>query len=721
MTVRTLQDQVSSLITRRVAEAKIAGVSSIDAEARAVLESIALNLLLKPKAVYHLADMARNALVARIGSEIAAIDALLRTVEDLGNVSFSTSDSTHLERAKNALLKMESLDKVDTSGNDFKRFSKSIDDYLETVLSKNVRKKGSADLRRSSSEAASDLPSEFQTLVALHEDVRARLLAFSVGIENFLASPLSTILGLTTVYRARKDLEDILTIVANGESDSQARDLTVRLIGNRAAIRTTGDLPVLDAPLVSTGSVPSGSDIQARSSEVPAQVVSADGPFVFSSSASASALVNGVPTVLSNFPQTGTDLHNRPFIVSGVPSFPVNIPNTYFLFIQLSRSTMSAGYVAQADGTFTKQFRVPFTVGSIGLSQVLTDINAALGSDGEAREYLQAGTSRIILIGASGTTAITVLPVLVESGTAYTNSAHFFLAFTFGQVGVGGTTPSDIIVESINLRIPTLQASLLPSGAIQISSVPTSLGTSMSLVFDASLGVSGTHYASSDILELFGTVLGQDVDPINPLPLIDVGDFVETPSGNSEILSLTDSSLTLTSPLNTFQGQVTLKSRLSYLGKNLDDAVQVFMPFWFGSKFSKNLDAVDRAITVLMGKATPATRGEASIVLGELKTLLQMLNAILSSNQIPSTTGTEERAVVDGIVATLTERRYDRALSFLLKLQVQEFFELTGETASFGGNAMRSMSELATLDLEFPNTQLDEGSGFKGQVEEPET
>lgn len=730
MSVRSLQDHITSLVGRNVAEAKVVGSNSPDLEARAIIESIALNLLLKPKSVLYAAHLARNGLQNVVTQEIAAVDAMSKTVDDLANTTFSSASTLHLDKATNALLQIEGLEKIDINSQAFKRFDKSIDDFLNKSLAKTVRRLGNTELSRPSTEAAADLPTDFSSLESLHEELLSRLYALSVGVENFTTSPLGTILGLTTAYRARVDIQDITDIVNAGESGTQARDIAIRLLGDRAAMKSVGSLPTISAPLLDTlNEVPTGFVLQAQSDPATASVTSAVGPFVFSALASATITVNGTTLNTTRFPQTTFDLQNKAFVVSeaGIV-FPVTIPATYYLFIHLTRLTAAFGYALQTDGTYLKQIRVPFTAGPISLSQVVANLNSALGSDGVAAEYINAGTSRILIAANSPVTMINIAAYHTEPSASslgdlnvFTNSADTLLGFFIGQHGVSGSTPIQIVVDAFNRIFGSLiTASVTPDQRVLLTTLLDSVGTYLTVTTDTSLAINGTSRAQSSSIRLFGTVYGVATDPVDPAPLMDPNDVFKAPTGTSSVLTVNTTRITLASPLNTFSGNVTVTSALVDAFNLFEAAVQSFLTSWLETDYAKDLTTLNRAVAVLSGKATPATRNAVKAILSDLKTQLQSLASALTLGPIPTGAASEEQAVVAGVISSLIERKYDQALTFFLELRLQELFELTGETASFGGNVLKTMSDLAASDIVFPNTKLDEDKGgIKGVIKEP--
>lgn len=722
MPVRTFQEHIQSLLGRTVAEAKVAGAGSPDVEARAILDSIALTLLLKPKAVLYLAHLARNGLLKAVKDELALIAQMSKTVDDLGNVTFTTTNTTYLNKARNFLVQMEGLDKISAEESAFKKFDSSIDSFLDQALAKTVRKKGKTELSRPDTEAAADLPTDLASLKEAHSDTISRLYSLVVGVENFTSSPLGTILGLTTAFRARTDIEDIISLVEGGESGTQARDIAMRLLGSRAALKTVGTLPNLTASLIDTAAtVPAGYSMRAQTDPAVAIATSSIGPFVFSAAAAATINVNGQVLTAAQFPQTGLDLANRAFVSGTALTFPLTVPVDSRFFLRLTRATAAAGYDLQPDGTYLKQTMVSITSGSRSLAQVLTDINTALGADGTAAEYVRAGTNRLIIVGAAAITKLSVESSMTVASSStvgapslYTDTDHVRYGLTPVEV-LSGSTPVQIVLDALNLRFATITAVQTPQLRIVVSSVADVPGTGMVITTDAVLGLNGTFNAQSDLLRLYGSVNGVVTDPIDPNPLVDVSDLISTPGGSTTIAGLSPTRMRLAAPLNTFDGQITVDSSLVAAHEVFDQNIQDFTTSWLDSRFAEDLTVLDRAVAVLSGSPTPASRNFAKTLLSDLSTSLTTLASALGTGLLPSESATDEKQLVTGIINTLIERRYDRALDFLLKLELQEFFELSGETSSFGGTMLKTMADVAQSDVTFQNTTQDENK-VKGVI-----
>ena len=115
MALLTIQEQVSTFLQRKLAEDKTEGTPSVQVEAAAVLDSVALNLVFSPRTVLYFAHLARNALLTLVTDELASVETLKKTIQDLGNQSYALRDLKALERAKTSLLQIETQGQVGTT------------------------------------------------------------------------------------------------------------------------------------------------------------------------------------------------------------------------------------------------------------------------------------------------------------------------------------------------------------------------------------------------------------------------------------------------------------------------------------------------------------------------------------------------------------------------------------------------------------------------------
>lgn len=705
MATRSLQDQVSAVLGRTVAEAKSRGTPNVQVEVAALFESISLNLLLHPRAVLYFQLLARNGLLKVVNDEIAAIDSLTATIQDLGNPSFNITASNSLNRARTSLLQIESMDKISSSNSTFRRFDSAVDEAL-TDLAKNVRRSGSTSLTRPAAEARTALPGDFAALKKFHVELLDRLYALAVGLDNFLLAPLSTILGLTTAVRARLDIEQMLADLGSDDSSINARDIATRLLANRAALKSVGSAPSALLPVL-TSTSPAGYTLRAASDPTPVVIQGVAGDYALPVGASLTVLTSSSTRTATNFPQTTFDLSNQAHVTSAVVAYPVAIPAGSSLFLTFTRS----------DGS-TASYKVALS-GSMTLSAVVAAINATVGADGGADEFVQPGTSRVLVWAKSPNTRVSIdtsfVDTSVDPPSHFAASAHSLLGLPAGSSAPAGLTPSSTLVDACTVLFGDL-FSITPGW--KITSVDQAAGAFLGFTGSAAsnLYLAPMTFATSTSVRLYGVALGSLVDPFDPRSLVQVGDQLAAPFGVAAIAATSPARITLAAAIQTFDAPIVVTSSVVLAFQALNALLDSFLTTWTLSGYQVDLLKIDRAIAGLTGSAAAAQINAALSVLAELRALLVVLQGDLNdpSTQLPTGAAGEEKKITNGILASLEERKFDRARDLLLKGQIQEALNVDHDTASYAGNFMRRASDLAQNDFKYPNRSLGEGLSPNG-------
>lgn len=766
MASTSIQSQVDSIVSRRVAEAKVQGIPAPDLEASAVFESIALNLLLNPRTVLYSAHLARNGVLAAAKKEIAQVDTLISSIQDTANQTYSIKNTSALEKAKTALLQMENLDRVDTNSQAFKTYTSAIDDFLNKQLSKNVKKKGATSLLRPGGEAAEDVPSDYSLLQSYHSTFLDKLYALSVGVDNYVSSPMSSVIGLSTAYRVRSDLQDILDSLAVDDSGAQSRDYAVRLLTSRSALRVIGNPPVIDAPVLDTAAgKPDGYVLKVTSGDAPAVATSSVGPFAGLSSGDLTLDVNGA-SILVPSSQLVPSKNSAAVFSTPLTSFPLTIPAGYHLFLKLVVKQSVTGWTPVGDGTFShpvlgsgwstdgsryfRNVRCVMTFGDPLLPTVIPNItalaaaittglgtaNADAGATvGFGDGFVFNGDRLTVAVSPTYFESIAVAPGYSypypanggygEAGVEayYSQSAHDLCGLFIGQTGTIDAVPTQIVVDAINFWFSTLvtaQANRDETLSLTtlLTAPATVLLTSGQLATDLGLPASST--GSSSTFTLSGTIYGVQQSPANPSLFIEVGDTVELPTGPSTVIAVSDSTVTVANPLPTFaDGDAVITSALNIMWSSLAFFVSRQIQAWLQGKFGETLGSLDSAIAALAGDATPGRRNAAVAVLNELKGLLEATVTDLSdaSTLLPLGSARIERTNSDGIIATLVERKFDKAADYFSQCKIQELFTMDYQTASYAGSVMKAASNFAQVDVRFINRIDDEDARGTNQTD----
>ena len=703
MAARTLEDQVSALLTRTVAETKQLGVQRPELEASAVFDSITLNLLFKPQGQSLLRFLGqKRAQRSACENELALVDTIIKDINDLGNQAYRITGAPMLRRAQVALMNMENLPRVSATSAVLDLYNKTVSEFLEKHLSKNVRRVGQAEMVRPAAEAELDLPGTLALLKDSHSDVLTRLYTLATGIENFELAPFSAIIGTSTVVRARADLDEIVNLVEGGGDPEYSRDIVIRLLASRAAINTVATPPKWSDPLLSAGATASTPQAAAT------QIGSTSHPFTMPTS-SVLAISDGVTTSSFGFLPGGAA------ILVGTPAaYPITIPAGFDLFL------------SYAVGGVTTALRIPMAGTYSNVAGVAAHIMAGVGSSGIQAAQFGNDTTRLMLY-RPGADSIAVNSVYVmsvaESQAAgvttggmvtYSDSAAQYIGLK--NTDVGGTVVfADVVADAITSMFGSIvSATFTADGRISITTLSSAYGVSLRVFGSAGpvLGFDGAvHPATASTCAVVGvpdhTTLVQDAD------LLVLPDKTEAPL--SEVLA---TGLEFSTPVPTFSGPVAAKSILATSYSLFISALKTFLASWSSTPYVSDLVIIDRAIAPLVSAQSPAQRKEALDAVASLKTALTSLLNVLSdaATMLPDRAALAEKKMVEGILSTLEERHYSRAIDLLLRCDLQSLLEMDDSTASYGGNFMKASTALAraTIKMTDPVTSTEPGSYSAG-------
>lgn len=761
---QAMQGQINTLLNKSVVQPKISGAPTSDIETASVIESLAIAMLLNPRAALYSHYLAKNGLVAAIDTEVAAIEDLKKDILDLGNVTYAVQDTTELLRASSAMLQLSVQGQLSADSNAFSRYSSAIDSFLNNQLSKNIKQPNSAELVRPGDEARQSLPTDLATTKTAHADFLNRLYALTVGVTNFVNTPFSAMVGGNAVYRTKKDLDALISEFATDNSGAQSRDAALRLISGRSTVRMLGTKLNMVDPVVDTVSrFPKDQLLSGKSVETPVTALTTAGPFVMAPGGSLSITVSGQTVTTSVLNQAA----NAAAVLGTTIAYPVSVPANYHLFVHLEASGAAGPWTAGAagstlegtyseatlgtgwylnNGIYTKTVKATLNSGdpsttppgstsplSMSLLDVLTSINSAMGAYGMAAEFLGTGVSNRTLVVASEPKimAISITNTFTEMEPqslgyvsspgatiywprVYTNSFHAQLGFGIGQSGTAGSTPTDFIVDGLNSLFSSILTAVRQSdGTVLLTSFATSPGTTMSMTgtWLPSLGLASSYVASTTTTMLEGTS-----GVVSPIGIVDIGDSLQSPTGKSSIAALGDSSFDLSTPIPTFSGDITVTSALVLVWTEVDSQVREFLRSWLLGPYATDLEVLDRVIAVLIGSAASPRRNEAIALLNDLESQLLGLRIVLTSTSasLPSAAAKTEKSVINNLISIFTERKFDRALDLLFRCQLQEIFQLDWQTSSYGGNLMRAAEAIAQNDIVFPDTSKDEGFDVQG-------
>jgi hypothetical protein len=682
MATTDLDTRVKTLLDLTIAESRVQGAVPTSVEAQAVFQSIAISLMLMPRTALYFAYLAKSGLQKSLSEELTLIEDLKSEIKDLGNPSYKITGESTLNKARTALVQMAELPKITTGASSFSRYDAAINEFLNKHLAKNVKKPGATDLSRTAAEAGSDLVASFQSLKDTHSDFLNRLYTLHVGVDNFRSTPFSAIVGTTTVLRARRDLDEVLALVRAGEQ-SAARDIAIRLISSRAALRVLGAPPSPFDTLLPSGMV-------AVTEPATPTVVTGVGPFSFV--ADPNVTINGVSWQLF----TGATA----LLISDAITFPVTIPANHYLMISVDGVEVP---VPMSGSTTSTTFAAPIDLVNYFNAQGLPADRAGVS----ASEFPD-GTVRWMLLSPTAT-RISLMPTILVADPAstvdipacYTTSASRMVGFTTSESGISLVAAKDV-AAALNNCFPAIHADWTTDGTVSIALLDTSANAQLDISAPA-LGVSVSGVRGfTDSMRLF-----LDGKQVAPEDYLQVGDEISHTNSATRhrISKIVDGVVIRDDQVVSFSQPVIGTSALVLFYQALSASIASFLSSWDSTSYAYNLDRIDRALAPLAGSQTPAQRNVALHELEALKDYLKDLDARLTAldSALPAAAGKAEKQAANGILTTLLERRYDAAADFLLRCDLHSVIEMNADAASYGGRLLSSASAFARQDIGVTN------------------
>lgn len=668
-----LQTYVDNLLAREIVQEKSRGAQNSKLEVAQVLQAIALNLALHPRAVLHLAFLARNALQTLVAQERQLVTDLTQIIDDLGNPSFVINDTKALQRAKVSIGQVFGQESLSAHDQSIKDFNAAIDEFMRKQLLRNIRRAGSTEMARPYAEAKLLLPGKFADLKARHAEVVRRAEYLESCVRNFVSANISSVVGMETVSRIKDDIDEILAAIEESDSPDRAGEYAQRLTAAKSCLQLLQQSPGIYDPKVDVSeNLPHGSDIFFRS---PMTYVSVSlpypAPWTFPQNASLQVSTDSGVTSMS-FPMQTASFEDKVALVGtpivGNPVFAA--PSSLYLEIGAS------------------QYEVVVPAGGYTFPQLLVALQAAAaGVPVEIASYISSGNPQLCLLASD---TIRVLPFHWNpNNPAPNDSIHTELGFEPGQeASVHGATEAILTDAFARFGLtPVFYDDRVEVGYqgqyLEMIGIPQVDGRA--------------HRAQSDRCDLYGIYLGEDEDPIDPRGLVDVGDVL---SLGATVTEVGPQFLTLSAALDRFDQRAVLESVLVLAWKSVQDKLSGFMSSWK----VRDLTRLDAVIAPLNGSPTKARREDAKDALAVLDARLGELEAAISG-AFPQTL---DASVATGVLDTVRERKLDRAEAFLLSGRVSEIFKFDWETASFSGSLMSSMSDVAKNDVIWPNSMRDE-------------
>lgn len=654
-------------------------------ETQALLQTIALSFLLFPQMALSLVLQARNSLYQIVTTEIQLVQFIQKTFVDLGSPSNPVTDTSDLVSAQTALVGIDRLGRVDPTSQAYTNFTTAVQSFLDNQLSSSLKRNSRGEFERSGQEAREDLYTSYATLGSLHPVMVQRLKDLLASVSSLQSVDLTKIVASTTVTSLRNSLAQLQT----NASVLSKTVLAIELLSGQAALQSiSGSRGVYD-PLVQTGVLPTGRTITVSSEVVTPKVVFQGTQALPYGSADLTVKVDGEVMGQS------LTIPNRVFLFSTQNSGSIVVPASYALYLNWYTT----------DPSQTTTTKIPITSGTRTRTQIKDDINtvvlpAGIGRCSDINGYF-------ILVGGPTVSKITVL----DHGDGSFSSDIY--------------VPSDPSVHDLlgfhDLQATEAQGVLSITGLTcwvlaYLTNVVVTPGTTLTLA-SPTTGAAGSLVLTGTLLSLYGFTnpltaeaepsyltlqeFGKDLDPAT---LGITSDCKVTVTGDrglgALITGITDNQLQFGVPLpRGNQLPVTVVSSLMLAVQGLLGRLATFR-----SAFDDTLFQFQQVLIPLLSTPTLAQINDAGDVVTNVLLQLGHMSTALQDYQVPDSEQ-PNLAQLNQLLSGLEERHLDSAMDLLKRGRFSEFFGLTPDSASTGGNFLSAMEQVGQNELAAPTQE----------------
>lgn len=691
---------VGKYLSRQTTGTRLNADADTAEENQAILESIAISVLLNPQAILSIVLNAKNTLQQLIASDIELIDYITAAIQETQNPDAFPSSTADLISAQTALIELDRIGRIDTSLQAFTRYQSAIDSFLNTQLAPLLKRNSTGEFNRSGLEAKQDLFNSVSLFTQTHALFILRLKVLSKAVTDFSTVDLSRIVHTQTIARVRTSLTQIKSGMDSGLLSNTVAAL--ELMAGSASLRS-----ISNSKKLYDDTVPLAAGLFAGPEPTNAFIQSSIGPLLTTTAPyphNTDLAVDGAPSQVFELPYTNRS--GCPFVCNNLQQPSFDVPVGVQLYVDIT-----PGPSPSSDGV--THYAIPLTSGPAkSWTDIIADINAVFGVSGPiAADFVNSDHAIIILGNTSDTqvfirsSGVGVFDGVTGIFTPDPPSAHELLGFFPGQTSTAidsfdlpylqrffvanyGSTLGTITTQTLDGRLRIESGSFNPAiSSLQTAGlVMSQFGFTSAVAIPAAMQITNADNLVQDPTAL-GLLFGSVVHAAAFIESVDHIDGTRVLFDPTVELPLTKSSVRVVAPT-----VVAVQSTMSISGV-------------FNSAFDNDLLPLQGLLSPLLTTPSLAQVNDArrafQVIRTRLTDLLNQLSFIVvAEEQEPAD------VVAQSILQTLEERGFDRALDLLTQCRFSEFFGLTAETISKSTRFMKTMETMVTTDL--PTSTIEE-------------
>lgn len=461
-----------------------------DTTPKGIIEAITTSFLLNPQLVLSFVLRAKNILTTQILKELELINSILNALLYINNKDLPITDTAQLTNVQTFLLDLSKSSKISQVALD--KYNIALDAFFQKNLNR-LKSGVNTKFALTSVEAKEDIYIGLVGILVYHKKIIDLTNSISVSLEDFKSANISKLISTQVIERVRNSISE----TKDALNDISKIAIALELLAGKAAITSLASIADVLDPIIKTGTIPSKTNITARSETCSAIATTTDFPITTNSTTFGMGL-NGNPSIVTTYPRTLAS--GYVMLVSSKRFGLITIPTNGTLYIRVT-VTPPMFKPASITNILDSVIVINLTPGNRTFEQVRDEINeglrvidiaAGLTRYGFCRHFAIDGSNQLLIYGSDPN--VVHMEVLGDIPGWFDNvptyhppkpSVHELLGFDYNQQAI---PPNKITLpefkQFIDLTYSGISTQIIDS-KLRISSNDTT--SNSYLTFDAGI------------------------------------------------------------------------------------------------------------------------------------------------------------------------------------------------------------------------------------------
>lgn len=234
-----LLNEVSKVFRAGLSPGRGGGTLNTATGYQQLLEMTSITFLFNPDSVFYIARLSANRLNGIILQEVAVLEDILVSLDDLSQIGKPVRDTATLSNARTAVLSLDAAESV-TNRPESQRFVRQMDAFAEQVRKNLVSVERGGLFARPREEARDLIQANLLTLNELHSRLLTQIFALRGALSDFLSLDLPSMVSTSVLASINDRLQSTIDELTNGtdvENIAASRRLFLETLANKISVK----------------------------------------------------------------------------------------------------------------------------------------------------------------------------------------------------------------------------------------------------------------------------------------------------------------------------------------------------------------------------------------------------------------------------------------------------------------------------------------------------